>query len=113
MTLAPADVAPASGSAHAGRSGHGTGGLAGYAARRLLTGAGTMVFVLVFNFFLFRLLPGDPIALYTRGRNMDRDQLRELRSQLNKLASIRKKQTPLLSSGISREEAQNKAWSRS
>ena len=84
MTLAPADVAPASGSAHAGRSGHGTGGLAGYAARRLLTGAGTMVFVLVFNFFLFRLLPGDPIALYTRGRNMDRDQLRELRSQLNK-----------------------------
>ena len=34
-----------------------------------------MFFVLVFNFFLFRLLPGDPIALYTRGRNMDREQL--------------------------------------
>ena len=43
-----------------------------------------MAFVLVFNFFLFRLLPGDPIALYTRGRNMDREQLRELRRQLNK-----------------------------
>ena len=43
-----------------------------------------MAFVLVFNFFLFRLLPGDPISLYTRGRNMDQDQLRELRRQLNK-----------------------------
>jgi peptide/nickel transport system permease protein len=49
----------------------------------VLTGAGTMFFVLVFNFFLFRLLPGDPIALYTRGRNMDREQLRELRRNLN------------------------------
>ena len=32
---------------------------------------------------MFRLLPGDPIALYTRGRNMDREQLRELRRNLN------------------------------
>lgn len=59
-------------------------GLPGYAVRRLVTGLGTMVFVLVFNFFLFRLLPGDPISLYTRGRNMDREQLRELRRQLNR-----------------------------
>jgi peptide/nickel transport system permease protein len=81
--LAPADVAPAADPARPGRSGRRSGGLAGYAARRLVTGAGTMVFVLVFNFFLFRLLPGDPIALYTRGRNMDREQLRELRRQLN------------------------------
>ena len=35
-----------------------------------------MVFVLVFNFFLFRLLPGDPVSLYTRGRNVDQDQIR-------------------------------------
>jgi peptide/nickel transport system permease protein len=54
-----------------------------YAVRRLVTGVGTIFFVLVFNFFLFRLLPGDPIALYTRGRNMDREQLRELRRNLN------------------------------
>lgn len=66
-----------------GRGGAG-GGLAGYAARRLLTGLGTLGFVLVFNFFLFRLLPGDPISLYTRGRNMDREQLRELRRALNR-----------------------------
>jgi peptide/nickel transport system permease protein len=59
------------------------GGLAGFTVRRLLTGAGTMFFVLVFNFFLFRLLPGDPISLYTRGRNMDREQIRELRRQLD------------------------------
>jgi peptide/nickel transport system permease protein len=82
VTLAPADVAPQEPPA-AARSGRGRGGLASYAGRRLLSGVGTMFFVLVFNFFLFRLLPGDPIALYTRGRNMDRDQLRELRRNLN------------------------------
>ena len=82
MTLAPADVAPQEPTA-AARSRSSRGGLAAYAGRRLLSGVGTMFFVLVFNFFLFRLLPGDPIALYTRGRNMDRDQLRELRRNLN------------------------------
>ncbi|MDQ1599944.1 MAG: peptide/nickel transport system permease protein [Actinomycetota bacterium] len=82
MTLAPADVAPQEPSAATG-SARGRGGLGAYAGRRLLTGVGTMFFVLVFNFFLFRLLPGDPIALYTRGRNMDREQLRELRRNLN------------------------------
>jgi peptide/nickel transport system permease protein len=61
-----------------------SGGLAGVGVRRMATGGGTMAFVLVFNFFLFRMLPGDPIALYTRGRNMDQGQLRELRRQLNK-----------------------------
>jgi peptide/nickel transport system permease protein len=57
--------------------------LGGYVVRRLLSAAATMVFVLVFNFFLFRLLPGDPISLYTRGRNMDQEQLRELRRNLD------------------------------
>jgi peptide/nickel transport system permease protein len=82
VTLAPADVAPQEPSAGS-RSGRGRGGLGAYAVRRLAAGVGTMFFVLVFNFFLFRLLPGDPIALYTRGRNMDREQLRELRRNLN------------------------------
>ncbi len=44
----------------------------------------TLAFVVVFNFFLFRLLPGDPIGLYTRGRNQDAEQLAELRRELNK-----------------------------
>lgn len=84
MTVTAPDVAPAPEEpAPAGARGPGRGGLASYAVRRLLTGVGTVAFVLVFNFFLFRLLPGDPIGLYTRGRNMDREQLRELRRELN------------------------------
>jgi peptide/nickel transport system permease protein len=58
--------------------------VARYAVRRAGTAAGTAVFVLVVNFFLFRLLPGDPIALITRGRNMDAAQVRLLRSELNR-----------------------------
>ena len=37
------------------------------------------MFVVVVNFFLFHLLPGDPLANYTRGRNVDQDQIRALR----------------------------------
>ena len=44
----------------------------------------TLAFVVVFNFFLFRLLPGDPIGLYTRGRNMDPEQIAALREELNR-----------------------------
>ena len=77
MTLAAATAPSPRPSADADR-GSARGGPAAwrvYAVRRLLTGVGTLVFVLVFNFFLFRLLPGDPVALYTRGRNIDQDQL--------------------------------------
>lgn len=59
-------------------------GLGRYALGRCLSGLATIAFVLVFNFFLFRMLPGDPISLYTKGRNMDQEQLRELRRSLNK-----------------------------
>lgn len=55
-----------------------------FALRRAGTAAATAAFVLVFNFFLFRLLPGDPVALITRGRNMDPEQLRLLREKLNR-----------------------------
>lgn len=55
---------------------------ASYALRQVGTSLGTLAFVIVFNFFLFRVLPGDPIALYTRGRAIDAEQLRELRAQL-------------------------------
>lgn len=67
--------------------GHGGGrhssGLLPFAGRRTLTSLGTVVFVVVFNFFLFRLLPGDPIGLFTRGRNVSVEQLTLLRDQLN------------------------------
>ena len=41
-----------------------------YALRSVGSGLATLAFVVVFNFFLFRMLPGDPIGLYTRGRNV-------------------------------------------
>ena len=53
-------------------------------ASRVLRAIVTLVFVVIFNFFLFRMLPGDPIGLYTRGRNQDAEQLLELRRALNK-----------------------------
>jgi peptide/nickel transport system permease protein len=50
--------------------------------RSSLTGLGTLAFILVFNFFLFRWLPGDPTQLY-RGRNADAQELERLRRQFN------------------------------
>jgi peptide/nickel transport system permease protein len=55
-----------------------------YVVGRTAAALGTFVFVLVFNFFLFRVMPGDPIALYTRGRNVDAEQIARLRAELNK-----------------------------
>lgn len=83
MTVIVSDVDPVADLPPERRPSGGRHGLLTYAVRRVITGAGTMVFVLLFNFFLFRLLPGDPISLYTRGRNMDQEQLAELRRRLN------------------------------
>ncbi len=44
----------------------------------------TLAFVVLFNFVLFRMLPGDPIGMYTRGRNMDAEQIAALRAELNR-----------------------------
>ncbi len=64
-----------------------TGGLSNpsvrYAVNRVLAAISTLIFVVLFNFFLFRIMPGDPIGLYTKGRNVDADQMRALRAQLN------------------------------
>ena len=62
------DVAPTPPAAGRGRV---LGPGARYAVSRVLSSIGTLLFVIVFNFFLFRMLPGDPIALYTRGRDVD------------------------------------------
>jgi peptide/nickel transport system permease protein len=56
----------------------------GYVGSKLLGAASTLAFVMVFNFFLFRLLPGDPIGLYNRGRNVSSEQIMELRRELNR-----------------------------
>ncbi len=47
------------------------------------TSALTLLFVLVFNFFLFRMLPGDAVRSYTRGRQVDPEQLAALRRSLH------------------------------
>ncbi len=55
-----------------------------YALRSVGSGLVTLAFVVVFNFFLFRMLPGDPIGLYTRGRNVPPEQIATLRAELDK-----------------------------
>ena len=44
---------------------------------------GTLVFVLVFNFFLFRVVNDDPTASMFRGRNLTPAQIQSLREQFN------------------------------
>jgi peptide/nickel transport system permease protein len=58
------------------------GGLGRYAARLSLTALGTFVFILVFNFFLFNMLPGNG-ALLKRGRGADPEALLEQQRALN------------------------------
>jgi len=57
-----------------------SGGLGRYAVRLSLTALGTFAFILVFNFFLFRLLPG--AGLVQRGRSVDPKTLAELQQEL-------------------------------
>jgi len=58
-------------------------GLGFFTLRRLLTGVGTMIFVLFVNFFIFQLLPGDPLARYKGARNISTADLEKLREQLD------------------------------
>ena len=43
-----------------------------FVARKVLASLATLVFVVVFNFFLFRVVAGDPVANLFRGRNLTR-----------------------------------------
>ncbi|MFX0096824.1 MAG: ABC transporter permease [Candidatus Hodarchaeota archaeon] len=42
-------------------------GLAKYASKRIITGLITFFFVVVVNFFIFWIMPGDPVAIYVYG----------------------------------------------
>lgn len=55
-----------------------------YALGRIGSAFATLAFVLVFNFFLFRVLPGDPVRMMTRGKNVDPDQYAALVASLRK-----------------------------
>jgi peptide/nickel transport system permease protein len=48
---------------------------------KVLGALGTLAFVVVFNFFLFRVVEGDPVANLFRGRNLTASQREELRIQ--------------------------------
>ena len=62
------------------RTSRGVNPTARYVVNRVVAAVGTFFFVIVFNFFLFRMLPGDPIALYTKGRDVDPEEMRRLRA---------------------------------
>ena len=48
---------------------------------KLLASLATLAFVVVFNFFLFRVIEGDPVANLFRGRNLTQVQRAELTKQ--------------------------------
>lgn len=52
----------------------------GYLARRAASLAATLLAVATFNFFLFRVLPGDPIRLIARAGNLSQDTIVQLRA---------------------------------
>jgi peptide/nickel transport system permease protein len=54
-----------------------------YVAGKVLQALLTLAFVLVFNFFLFRVMPGDPATLLLRGSGaLDRETIEELNQDL-------------------------------
>lgn len=52
-----------------------------FISRRVLGALATLVFVVVFNFFLFRVVEGDPVANLFRGKELTPSQREELRDQ--------------------------------
>ena len=75
MTIAAADPAAAAAEAQSGaRRGRGYGR---YALGRVAGAVGSLAFMLVVNFFLFRVLPGDPARNLGRGRLRTREQIEE------------------------------------
>jgi peptide/nickel transport system permease protein len=52
-----------------------------YLIKKLLHAASTLLFVLASNFALFRILPGDPIALLTRSERLTPADIAELRAE--------------------------------
>ncbi len=52
-----------------------------YVARKILHAAATLLFVLAFNFVLFRVMPGDPISLHTRSEKLTEADVTRLRAE--------------------------------
>lgn len=56
---------------------------AGFVIRKLIGAVSTLAFVVVFNFFLFRIVNPNPVNSMFRGRNLTQDQLAELTRKFN------------------------------
>jgi len=52
-----------------------------FVSRRVLGSLATLAFVIAFNFFLFRVVEGDPVATLFRGRNLTQEQRATLTHQ--------------------------------
>jgi len=52
-----------------------------FVTRKVLAALATLVFVICFNFFLFRVVEGDPVANLFRGKNLTIEQRQELRRE--------------------------------
>lgn len=59
----------------------GGGGTVRYVIGKVLSSLGALLFVAVFNFFLFRVLPGDPAKALTRNHAVSADQIAKIREQ--------------------------------
>ena len=46
-----------------------------YAGRKVLGAAGTLLFVLLFNFVLFRVMPGSPVDTIARNQRLSPDEI--------------------------------------
>lgn len=53
-----------------------------YLVRKVLHALATLLFVLFFNFVLFRMMPSDPIALLARSQHLSREDIAEQIDQL-------------------------------
>src|SRR3954447_7193386 len=73
MSLVAAD--PAAAAAEAAQVNRRRGGYSRYVLGKVLGAFGSLVFMLVVNFFLFRVLPGDPARTLGRGRFTTPEQL--------------------------------------
>lgn len=52
-----------------------------YLARKIAYALGTLLFVLTFNFFLFRVLPGDPVGILVRSERLTGADVAALRAE--------------------------------
>lgn len=92
-----------------------------FVSLKVLGALATLAFVIVFNFFLFRVVEGDPVANLFRGRNLSLEQRQELRREFgldgSQLVQFRAyvQQTLQLNLGrsyISNEPVSAEIWSR-